>query len=117
MANWKVTGFETENQGALQDVCVKVFFEVKDRHFHKNGFVVGEIVLHPPNPEAFVAYKDISELQALNWVKAALGSDGVADYEMRVQAQIDKSPAQDNKLAPPWEPVSSPIVPKKKAVE
>ena len=51
---------------------------------------------------SFIAYGDITEANAIAWVKAALGDDGVSDQEDTVAAQIAalKTPVSDS--GKPW---------------
>jgi hypothetical protein len=52
--------------------------------------------------EGFIAYDDITEANAVRWVKAALGDDGVSDQEAAVAAQIAVLKTPINGSGSPW---------------
>jgi hypothetical protein len=55
-----------------------------------------------PSDPTFVAYEDITEAQAVEWVKAVMGEEQVAALEAGLDAQIEaqKHPTQASGL--PW---------------
>ena len=50
----------------------------------------------------FIAYDDITEANAIAWVKAALGEDGVSDQEAAVAAQIAVLQTPVSGSGSPW---------------
>jgi hypothetical protein len=50
----------------------------------------------------FIAYDDITEANAISWVKAALGAEGVSDKEDAVAAQIAVLKTPVNGSGKPW---------------
>ena len=50
----------------------------------------------------FIAYGDITEANAIAWLKAALGDDGVSDQEDSVAAQIADLKTPVNGSGKPW---------------
>ena len=51
---------------------------------------------------SFIAYDDITEANAIAWVKAALGDDGVSDQENSVAAQIAVIKTPVSGSGKPW---------------
>jgi len=50
----------------------------------------------------FTAYADVTEANAIAWVKASLGADQVAATEAAVAAQITESKTPSNVSGVPW---------------
>jgi hypothetical protein len=102
MATWKVTRIETANSGNLNGVIVKCTFDVMafgDNTRH--GYAFGEVDLLPPAASKFVALDDVTHELAVSWVKDALG-DKVAEYEAKVQGQVDNQAVPAPSVALPW---------------
>jgi len=57
-----------------------------------------------PNAEAegYTAYADITEAQAVEWVKASMGEEAVAAMEASIAAQIEESKAPAVAVGTPW---------------
>ena len=52
--------------------------------------------------EGFTAYADITEAQAIGWVKDSMGEEGVAALEASIAAQIEESKAPAVVVGTPW---------------
>jgi len=52
--------------------------------------------------EGFTAYEDITEAQAIGWVKDSMGEEGVAALEASIAAQIAESKAPAISVGTPW---------------
>ena len=52
--------------------------------------------------EGFTAYEDITEAQAIGWVKDSMGEEGVAALEASIAAQIEQSKAPAVVVGTPW---------------
>jgi hypothetical protein len=52
--------------------------------------------------EGFTAYADITEAQAIGWVKDSMGEEGVASLEASIAAQIEQSKAPAVVVGTPW---------------
>ena len=52
--------------------------------------------------EGFTAYADITEAQAIGWVKDSMGEEGVAALEASIAAQIEQSKAPAVVVGTPW---------------
>ena len=52
--------------------------------------------------EGFTAYADITEAQAIGWVKDSMGEEGVAALEASIATQIEQSKAPAVVVGTPW---------------
>jgi hypothetical protein len=52
--------------------------------------------------EGFTAYEDITEAQAIGWVKDSMGEEGVEALEASIAAQIEESKAPAVAVGTPW---------------
>ena len=55
----------------------------------------------PTSPD-FVPFEDITEAQAIEWTKAAMGEDTVAAHEANVLAQIEAQKNPTTATGTPW---------------
>lgn len=85
---WKITRLEVVNQGDLQNVAVQACFDIsgEDEVGHK-GFTQGDVMLGAPNAKTFIDIHAVTEEQAIDWVKAALG-DRLDFFANQVAEQI-----------------------------
>ena len=52
--------------------------------------------------EGYTAYADITEAQAIEWVKASMGEEAVTALESNIAAQIEESKAPATSAGVPW---------------
>ena len=52
--------------------------------------------------EGYTAYGDITEAQAIEWVKASMGEEAVEALESSIAAQIEESKAPATAAGVPW---------------
>jgi len=64
--------------------------------------VYGSVAIPTDNLSNFTAYEDITEAQALQWTKDAIGAEEVASIEANVTAQLQEiaNPAEASGI--PW---------------
>jgi len=64
-----------------------------------------------PDPTAsdFVAYAQVTEAQVIDWIKAAMGTEGVAALETSLDAQIAQIKTPATATGMPWTP--APVAP------
>jgi hypothetical protein len=106
VSTWKVRQIEAINEDALENVVVTVCFAIDGNENGLKGYVEGDVKLLPPDADHFTKLADATEEQVIGWTKAALGDNGVAQVESRLQAQIDAQKAAQPKVVPlPWAPV------------
>lgn len=64
---------------------------------------VGSCSLTPDHTASdFIAYADVTEANAVAWVKASLGVDEVSSIESSLAAQITESKTPTSGLGVPW---------------
>lgn len=106
VSTWKVRQIEAMIQGALENVVVTVCFGIDGEEDGLKGYVESDVKLLPPDAANFTKLADATEEQVIGWTKAALGDNGVAQFEAMLQAQIDAQKVAQPKVVPlPWAPV------------
>ncbi len=64
---------------------------------------VGSCNLEPDHTDSgFITYAEVTEANAVAWVKAALGADEVSLIEASLTAQIAESKTPTSELGVPW---------------
>jgi len=105
-SSWKIKQIEVQAVDGLIDVVVIVCFEVSADEDGLKGLVKGDTKLLPPNAQSFTNLADVTEAQVVQWVKDALGADGVLRLESALQHQIDSQKVDRSRIAPlPWLPI------------
>lgn len=100
---WSVTGLMVENKEDLTNVAVMSNFSINGTDGEHTGQVSYAVNLLPADAENFTPYNEITQAQALQWTKDALGEDRVAAMEGEVADQIAKAAIPVPQPAPlPW---------------
>jgi hypothetical protein len=100
---WKVTGLMVQDEGDLEKVAVMSNFSINGTDGEYTGQVSYAVNLLQPDAENFTPYADITEEQAVQWTKNALGEDRVSAMEQEVSEQITKASVPVPQPAPlPW---------------
>ena len=100
---WKVTGLMVQDEGDLEKVAVMSNFSINGTDGEYTGQVSYAVNLLQPDAENFTPYADITEEQAVQWTKNALGEDRVSAMEQEVVDQIAKASIPVPQPAPlPW---------------
>jgi len=100
---WKVTGLMVQDEGDLEKVAVMSNFSINGTDGEYTGQVSYAVNLLQPDAENFTPYADITEEQAVQWTKNALGEDRVTAMEQEVADQIAKASIPVPQPAPlPW---------------
>ena len=104
MATWTVYAMDRDLTQELADVVVTLHYQCTDEDGDAAGRVYGTVGLAAPDSSSFTAYADITEADAIAWVKAALGDDAVAAAEAAVAAQIaeQKNPTVATGVPSSW---------------
>lgn len=100
---WTVSTMDrTLSDGDLSDVVTTLHWQCTDSDGEHSGRCYGTVGLSAPDADAFTAYADISEADAIAWAKAAIGEEQVEAYEASVASQIElsKNPVSGNGV--PW---------------
>ena len=81
VAHWCATDVDGDHSGSSYGTC---------------GFT--------PDTEAdgYTAYADITEAQAIGWVKASMGEEAITALESSIAAQIEESKAPATSAGVPW---------------
>ena len=99
---WSITEMLVTND-VVPYVVVKIGFFVSDTQDGLTGRFNYETEIKPYNLENFTLYADITEDQAIKWVKESLGEEIAASMESQVQAIIDAQKIPTPQPAPlPW---------------
>jgi len=78
-------------------------FTINDTQNGLTGSVTYSVNLLPPDAANFTPYADITQAQAVQWTKDALGVARVANMEAEVQALIDAQKLPTPQPVPlPW---------------
>ena len=100
---WKVTGLMVQDEGDLEKVAVMSNFSINGTDGEYTGQVSYAVNLLQPDAENFTPYADITEEQAVQWTKNALGEDRVSAMQQEVADQIAKAAIPVPQPAPlPW---------------
>lgn len=100
---WTVTQIEVINEDGLQNVIVRTYFTVTGDENGLIGIAKSDTILLPPDAQHFINFQDVTEAEAVQWTKDALGADRVAVYETLVQQQIDSQKIAQPEVVPlPW---------------
>ena len=81
IAHWRASDVDGEHSGSSYGTC---------------GFTPDSTA------EGYTAYADITEAQAIEWVKASMGEEAVEALESSIAAQIEESKAPATAAGVPW---------------
>ena len=105
---WKVDNLIRKTTvESLSDVVTSVEWRAGLTDSGYNAGESGSVELSDADAGNFIAYTDITEENAIVWVKDVLGSDGVTDIENILTAKIEKLKVPVEKSGVPWGPVIS----------
>ena len=104
---WQVSSMDrTLTDGDLSDVVTVLHWQCIDSEtvddIRHSGSCYGAVGLSAPDADAFTAYADISEADAIAWAKAAIGEEQVTAYEASVASQIELSKNPVSGTGVPW---------------
>ena len=78
-------------------------YRATDSDGEHSGSSYGTCVFTPdPTAEGFTPYADITEAQAIGWVKDSMGEDAVTALEASIASQIEESKAPAVAVGVPW---------------
>ena len=85
------------------NVVTNIHWDCTDADADGNaGRTYGSIGIPTDDLSGFIAYGDITEANAIAWLKSALGEDGVSNQEDSVAAQIAILKTPVNGSGSPW---------------
>jgi hypothetical protein len=106
-AAWRIVACDrTVSLGGEADVITNVHWDVTDKEtvdgVDHYGRLYGSVGIDTDDLSSFTAYADVTEANAIEWAKAALGSDEVTRLEESVAAQITASKTPVTGTGVPW---------------
>ena len=103
-ATWSIVQLDyTVSLDSKTNVVTNIHWDCTDTDVDGNaGRTYGSTGIPTDDLSDFIAYDDITEANAIAWVKVALGDDGVSDQEDSVAAQIAVLKTPVSGSGSPW---------------
>ena len=103
-ATWSINTLDFyKSHGGKTNVVFTVHWVCADKDIDGNtGRCYGTIVIPTDDLSSFTSYSDIKETQAIEWAKAALGSNEVTSIEANVAGQIAEKATPKQGSGIPW---------------
>ena len=103
-ATWSINQLDyTVSLDSKTNVVTNIHWDCTDKDADGNhGRTYGSTGIPTDDLSDFIAYGDITEANAIAWVKAALGEDKVIEQEDAVAAQIAVLQTPVNGSGKPW---------------
>ena len=103
-ATWTINNLDFyKSHGGKTNVVFTVHWSCADKDSNGNtGQCYGSIAIPTDDLSSFTAYSDITETKAVEWAKAALGSDEVTSIEANVAGQIAEKATPKQGSGIPW---------------
>jgi hypothetical protein len=103
-ATWKINQLDyAVSLGGETNVVTNIHWDCNDADADGNqGRTYGSTGIPTDDLSGFIAYSDITEANAIAWLKDALGEDGVSDQEAAVAAQIAVLKTPVDGSGKPW---------------
>ena len=103
-ATWKINQLDyTVSLDSKTNVVTNIHWDCNDTDADGNqGRTYGSTGIPTDDLSGFIAYDDITEENAVAWLKAALGDDGVSAQEDAVAAEIAVLKTPVNGSGKPW---------------
>ena len=93
----------TLERNTSDDGVVVAHWRASDSDGDHSGSSYGTCGFTPDSTaEGYTAYADITEAQAIEWVKASMGEEAVEALESSIAAQIEESKAPATSAGVPW---------------
>ena len=104
---WNVVCLDsTKTVGSLSDVVTEVHWTASDTQtegeISYKASTYGSVGLEPADSESFIAYGSITENNAIDWVKNALGSEEVTRIETMLDSDIKAQITPTTTSGVPW---------------
>lgn len=78
----------TPNQGGFQNVVIFVQFSMSGTDGTYTATIQSNVALPSPVSSDFVPYDKLTQDEVVGWVQAALGPEGIAQYEGSIDTQL-----------------------------
>jgi hypothetical protein len=100
MTTWTIATLE---RNTSDDGVIIAHWRASDSEGEHLGNASGTCDFTPdPADEDFTAYEDITEAQAIGWVKGSLGEAAVTSIEASIALEIEKSKEPVSVAGVPW---------------
>ena len=99
---WTVDAMYTLQQPD-PDYVVNVVWTLTGVDGTTTAFIGGSTMFNSNQSSAFIPYDQLTQATVIGWVQAALGEQGIANFEANVQGQINSI------LNPPVSPMNTPL--------
>ena len=104
-AVWKINNLTRKTTvGSLSDVVTAINWRAQLTDSGHNASETGEVELSAADAGNFTAYASITEANAVDWVKSALGSAKVTATEDALTAKVEELKVPVEKTGIPWGP-------------
>jgi hypothetical protein len=103
-ATWKINQLDyTVSLDGKTNVVNNIHWDCTDKDADDNhGRTYGSQGIQTDDLSDFINYSDITEANAIAWLKDALGEDGISDQEAAVAAQIAVLQTPVSGSGSPW---------------
>lgn len=115
---WKIDALDCKTSECdLTDVIITSHYRITAVDGNYSASAYSTVQMHEPDPNNFIPFEEITQEQAIQWTKDALGAETVAAYEASLEKQIaeQKAPTITTKVPSSWsapiEPIVEPTVP------
>ena len=103
---WKVDNLIRKTTvGSLSDVVTSINWVAELTDSGHNVSADGDVKLSDADNGNFTEYANITEANAVSWVKSALGSDNVSATVVSLTAKIAELKTPVEKIGGPWGPI------------
>jgi len=99
---WTIDSMYTVDQPDPNYV-VNVLWTLTGVDGQNTASIGGNTVFDSNQAGTFIPYDQLTQATVIGWVQAALGADGIANYEANVQGQINSM------ITPPVSPQNTPL--------
>ena len=100
---WKIEQLEYAVSAEGQtNVVTNIHWRLLSTDDTYNGQIYGTLALPFSANKAFVAYADLTEKQAIEWLIANLGSERIAELEKAIDVQIEAQANPTTGYGLPW---------------
>jgi len=100
---WRINNLTRKTTvGSLSDVVTSINWVAELSDSGHNVSTDGDVKLSDADTGNFTEYANITEVNAVSWVKSALGSDNVTATEDSLTAKISELKTPVEKIGVPW---------------
>jgi hypothetical protein len=98
--DWRIANLERETENGLV-FTVHYTISAQDEVYSSSAY--GSLGLERPDEEEMIPFSELTEEICINWVKAKLTEEKVAEIEVALQAQLDEQHSPTKAAGVPWQ--------------